>query len=183
MLAVKRQSLPDHPVRRILILRTAQTPQIRWALDQLRAKYPEARFGVLGTALSTNALFDGMEHFEPTEAWLSPRSIKSLRRRIEAARFDMVVMCLNSDCGAGYARASRVVRMIDARFKFVAGYTQRWHKWKHPDFDDGNAVIRGVINGFGLLIYPVIAAYLLLVPSRPSYMPAGQGRPAPGYEA
>jgi len=73
--------------------------------------------------------------------------------------------------------------MIDARFKFVAGYTQRWHEWDHVDFEEGNALIRGVVNVLGLLIYPVIAAYLLLAPSRPRYMPDGQGRTAPGYES
>ena len=80
MLAVKVETLPDRPVRRILILRTAQTLQVQWALEELRRTYPEAKFGVLGTQLSKNALFDGMEHFEPSQPWLSPESIKSLRQ-------------------------------------------------------------------------------------------------------
>lgn len=183
MLAVKVEALPDRPVGRILVLRTAQTLQVQWALEELRATYPEAQFGLLGTQLGANTLFDGMEHFEPSESWLSPQSIKSLRQRLETRRFDMVVMCLNSDCAAGYGRASRVVRMINAPLKFVAGYNKRWHKWNHRDFEEGNALTRGVINGLGLLIYPVIAAYVLLSPSGPRYMPAGQGRPAPGYES
>ncbi len=183
MLALRGESLPDHRVRRILILRTARTPQIQWALDQLRAKYPEAEFGVLGTQLGGNELFAGMEHFEPSQPWLSPRSVRRLRSRLRKTRFDMVVMCLNGDCGTGYGGVSRVVRRIDAPFKFVAGYTGRWHKWDHMDFEEGNVLTRGLVNCLGILIYPLIATYLLLVPSRPRYMPGRQGATAPGYEA
>ena len=46
-----------------------------------------------------------------------------------------------------------------------------------------NFVIRGALNALGVLIYPVVAAWLLLKPSRPRYMPAGQGSRAPGYES
>ena len=183
MFTVKMCELPDEPVRSILILRTAQTPQVRWALNELRKKYPEARFAVLGTELEANELFDGMDHFQPTCAWLSPGSIKSLRPRLREARFDLVVMCLNSDCGAGYSRVSRVVRMIDARIKLVAGYNKEWVVWEHLNFEESNFLTRGIVNALEVLIYPIIAAYLLLTPSGPRYMPTEQGRPAPGYES
>lgn len=182
MLNLRATALPDGSVHKILVLRTAAMPEVRRAIAQLREAYPQAEFSVLGTHLEENEAFAGFEHFELSEAWLSPKSFRPLRKRVERAGFDLVVMCLNSETWAGYGRVSRVMASIPARFRFVAGYKGRWHPWNPKHFDEGNLLVRLAFRGVDLLTYPAVAAYLLLMPQRPRYMPAGQGRPTPGYE-
>jgi hypothetical protein len=183
MFTLKLDRLPEVPVSKILILRTAPTDQVVRAIDGLRQAYPEAGFGVLGTNLDANSAFDGMEHFEVRAAWLSPKTFRPLRDRVKSEGYDLVVMCLNSDCGAGYAKASRVMRLIDADAKLIAGYNGHWCFWEHSNFEEGAAPIRWLVSALGVLTYPFSIAVLLLTSSRPRYMPAGQGRPAPRYES
>ncbi len=182
MFNVNVTDLPAAKVGKILILRTAAGPQMRWAIDRVREAYPDVNLAVLGTHLGANEMFGGMEHFELGEPWLSRKSFKPLRKRVEQAGFDVVVMCLNSETGAGYGKVSRVVASIPARWKLVAGYKGRWYSWDRRHFDEGSLVTRGVFRAIELLAWPAVAVYLLLIPPRPSFMPAGQGRPAPGYD-
>ena len=182
MFSAKPATLPDAVVHDILIVRTATTPQVEWAIETLRCRYPDVRFSVLGTHLTKIDCFQGMGHFEPKEQWLSPWSCRSLLRAMRGTRFDMVVMCFNGDWG-GYGRVSRVVRKVPARFKMVVDYGQKWHSWRHKDFEEGNFLIRGIVNFLGFIIYPAIAIYLTFRVTGATYMPDGQGRPAPGYEA
>jgi hypothetical protein len=172
---------PADCVRTILVLRTAPLEQVRLAIEELRQRYPDVRFAVLGTGLD-HGLFDGMEKFAIRERWVTPRSYAPLRRQVELHPFDLAVVCLNSDHVVGYGRVSQVMRRIPARVKLGAGYTGRWFEWGHPDFSEVPLVFRWAINASLVLLYPLVAIYLLLRPARPVYPPRDRWRSAPRYE-
>jgi hypothetical protein len=174
---------PSGGIERILVVKTAPTVVVQRVIQSLVVRYPGARFGVLGTNLLAIPAFRAMERFEIGSAWLTPRSFRSLRRRVAASAFDMVVMCLNNDCGSGYAKASRVVRSIPSRHRAVVTLSGKWRPWDHEDFESGAFLFRAAVNTLGWIIYPVTLLGLLLMSSKPRYMPDGQGRPAPEYES
>jgi hypothetical protein len=182
MLAVKLDALPDSDIQRILILRTARAPQVQWALEQLRAKYPSASCAVLGTQLRDNALFDGMRQFEIQEAWLKPSGYRKFEPAIRNCHFDLAVIVLNGDGATGYEDVSRVMKRIPAGTKLVAGFNQRWYAWNHASFSSGSLVQRWLCHGLEYVLFGITYSYMLLKSSRPSYMPSGQGRTAPEYE-
>jgi len=182
MLAVKLDALPDIEIQRILVLRTARAPQVQWALEQLRAKYPSAIFAVLGTQLRDNTLFDGMRQFEIREAWLKPSGFRAFEREVRSCRFDLAVMVLNGDGSTGYEDVSRVMNRIPASTKLVAGFNHRWYAWNHASFSSGFLLSRWLCNALEYLLLGFTYACMLLKSSRPAYMPTGQGRRAPGYE-
>jgi hypothetical protein len=170
--------LPPAEIERILILRTAQLREVDRARAELTRRYPDASIGVLGTRLKVLGAFEDCVQFEVTEEWLSPRSVRPLRSRIEAFAPDLVVMCLNNDCGVGYGRTSRVVRSLPASHKVVAAYNGRWHRWSHADFATGHPALIWLVDVAGLLLlYPLAAAYLLCKPSGPRYAATPRSRP------
>ncbi len=176
------ENLPARPVNGILILRTAPTPQVQWAIERLRERYPAARLSILGRQLDQNSLFEGMRKFELPGQWLNPRTFRPVRKRVCSEAFDLVVVCLNSDHGAGYENVSRVVEQIPAQRKLLAGYDQRWYEWNPKLFVQQSLLFRWILNGLELLLCPAMAACLLFMTSGPRYMPAGQERPSPGYD-
>ena len=182
MLAVKLDALPDAAVQRILVLRTARAPQVQWVLEQLRAKYPSAAIAILGTQLRDNPLFDGMQLFEIQEPWLKPSSFRKYEREIRCAQFDLAVMVLNGDGSTGYEDVSRVMKRIPAGNRLVAGYNRCWYAWNHASFSSGFFAVRWLCQALEYVALVLAFIYLLLKSSRPSYMPAGQGRRSPGYE-
>jgi hypothetical protein len=182
MLAVKLEALPEAAIQRILLLRTARAPQVQWALEQLRAKYPSATFAVLGTHLRDTSLFDGMQQFEIQGEWLTPSGFRAFEREVRSGQFDLAAMVLNGDGSTGYEDVSRIMKRIPARTKLVAGYNRCWYAWNHASFSSGFFVYRWLCQAFEYIVLGLAYLYLLLKSSRPSYMPAGQGRRAPGYE-
>ena len=182
MLAVKLDALPDAAIQRILILRTARAPQVQWALEQLRTKYPLATFAVLGTQLRDNALFDEMQQFEVQEAWLKLSGYRRFERDVRECQFDLAVMVLNGDGATGYEAVSQVMKRISAGTKLVAGYNGRWYVWNHRSFSSGSFVRRWLCNALEYALLAFAFGYMLLKSSKPAYMPTGQGRPAPEYE-
>lgn len=181
MFARPLKELPRRNVQNILILRTAPTAQVQWAIEQLKSAYPEARFWVLGKQLD-HRLFAGMEKMALSESWLSPRSYKPFRRQVAEAGFDVVVMCLNSDSSAGYENVSRVMKRIPAGIKLAAGYTQEWYCWKHGLFKEGNPLLRWIAGAFEFVLLPLVFLAVAAMPSGNTYMPEGQGRSAPEYD-
>lgn len=181
MFAPPLKELPRASVRRILILRTAASPQVQWAVEQLKGAYPEAQFWVLGTQLK-QSLFESMQKMEISQPWLNPRSCKEFRHALAEADFDLAVMCLNSDVWAGYEAVSRVMERVPARLKLVAGYTREWYCWRHRLFKEGNWVLRWVVGAFEFVLLPLVFLTVAAMPSRNTYMPAGQGRAAPNYD-
>ena len=170
--------LPAAEINRILILRTAQLPEVQRARDELSLRYPNATIGVLGTRLEALGAFDDCVRFEIAAGWLSPRSVKPLRDRIRAFAPDLLVMCLNNDWRVGYERTSRVVRSLPARHKVVAAYNRRWYAWVHADFVEGRAALRWLVEACGIvLLYPLVAAYLLAKPARPIYQATPTNKP------
>jgi hypothetical protein len=182
MLKVKLARLPEADVQRILILRTARTPQVQWALEQLRAQYPSAGYAVLGTGLQNNILFDGMRKFEVQSAWLKPDAFREFEREIRDHHFDLVVMILNGDGATGYEDVSRIMKKIPAGLKLVSGYNRRWYRWNHSAFSSGSFPLRWICTALECLLFPFVHAYMFTRSSRPAYMPSGQERRAPGYE-
>ena len=178
MLAVKLDVLPDVPIQRILVLRTARTAQVQWTLDQLKSKYPSATVAVLGTHLWDNPLFDGMRRFEIPEAWLKPSSYSRFAREVRIFKFDLAVMILNGDGSTGYEGVSRVMKRISAETKLVAGYNRRWYAWNHASFSSGFFLQRWLCHAFEYVLLGLAYVYMLLKSSKPAYMPAGQGRAA-----
>jgi hypothetical protein len=175
--------LPAGEIDRILILRTAQLPEVQRARDELSRRYPNATVGVLGTRLEALGAFGDCVQFEVAADWLTPRSVEPLHDRIRAFAPDLLVMCLNNDWRVGYERTSRVVRSLPARHKVVAAYDRRWYRWVHADFVEGHPALRWLVDACGIaLLYPLVAAYLLAKPARPTYRatptnkPVGQGR-------
>ena len=181
MFAEPLKDLPQANIQKILVLRTAPTPQVRWTIEQLRHAYPQARFSVLGTQLD-NSLFDGMDRMSLGEPWLTPRSYKPLSRRVAAADFDLAVMCLNGEPFMAYEKVSQVMKRVPARIKLVAAYSQEWYAWKRELFPDGSLLVRCVLNAFETVLLPSLFLVVAAMPSRNTYMPEGQGRQAPGYD-
>jgi hypothetical protein len=182
MLAVKLDALPDIAIQRVLVLRTARAAQVQWALEQLRAKYSSATFAVLGTQLRDNHLFEEMRKFEIQEAWLRPSGFRPFKREIRSGQFDLAVMVLNGDRSTGYEDVSRVMKRIPAGTKLVAGYNRSWYAWNHASFSSGFFVQRWLCQALEYVVLGLAYAWLFSKSSRPSYMPTGQGRRAPGYE-
>jgi hypothetical protein len=181
MFAEPLKELPRADIQKILVLRTAPAPRVQWAVEQLKHAYPEAQFCVLGRQLD-HPLFDDMEKMTVSEPWLTPQSYKTFRRRVDAAGFDLAVMCLNGDSFTGYENVSQVMKRIPARMKLVAAYTHEWYGWKHDLFHDGSPLLRWALNAFESLLLPLVFLAVGSMPSRTKYMPAGQGRQAPGYD-
>jgi len=170
--------LPAGEVSRILILRTAQLPEVQRAREELARRYPNATVGVLGTRLKALGAFDDCVQFEIDAAWLTPKSVKPLYGRIQEFAPDLLVLCLNNDWRVGYERTSRVVRSLPARHKVVAAYNRRWYRWVHTDFVEGHAVLRWLVDVCGIVaLYPLVAAYLLAKPSTPLYAHTPRTRP------
>jgi len=168
-------------VRRILVFRTAPLEQVRRVFEELRHRYPDAQLAVLGTGLD-HALFEGMEKLAIRDRWVTPRSYAPLCRQLELRPFDLAVVCLNSDHVVGYGRVSQVMRRVPARVKLGVGYTGRWFEWRHADFSEVPAPLRWTLNASLVLLYPLVATYLLLRPARPVYPPHDRWRTAPRYE-
>ena len=181
MFAQKLQNLPQSNIRRILILRTAPVPQVRLVVEQLRNTYPEAQFWVLGRQLN-HSLFAGMRKFEITSPWLNSRGYRPFRRAAESAGFDLAVMCLNGDSWVGYEQVSRVMKRIPSTEKLVASYTMEWYAWQHEDFQEGPWAIRWASSVIEAVLLPLVYLGLIAMPSGKKYMPAGQGKSAPGYD-
>jgi hypothetical protein len=174
--------LPAAPVSRILILRTAQLPEVEWARGELARRYPGATVGILGSRLSALGAFDDCVRFEIDDPWITPASVRPLGRRLQAFAPDLVVLCLNNDSRAGYARVSRVMRSLPGSHKVVAAYTRRWFRWRHADFADGHPVLRRVVDAGVVLLCPLVFFYLLAKRRTPVYAatPTGTLRGARG---
>jgi hypothetical protein len=181
MFAQPLKQLPPADIRKILVLRTAPTPQIQWAVEQLKQAYPQARFSILGRQLD-HPLFEDMEKMPISAQWLTPRSCRMFRRKVAVAGFDLAVMCLNGDSFTGYENVSRVMKRIPAATKLVSAYTREWYCWRHDLFHDGSPLLRWALNSFESLLLPLIFLAVAAMPSRNTYMPGTQGRPAPGYD-
>ena len=173
--------LPEISPEKILILRSANTGQIRQIKSELYQKYPSAEFAVLGSVLDTISLFDDMKKFQIDAKWLSGKSIRPLRKTINNSKYDLVVMCFDGDWG-GYSRVNQVMKNIEAPTKLVAAYNRNWYVWNHGDFNVSNIFLRGLISFIGWCVYPLIICYLLLKPAKPKYLPENQNRKAPEYE-
>jgi hypothetical protein len=181
MFAEKLERLPVLAVRRVLILRTAPMTQVQWAVAQLKSAYPDAEFWILGKQLDHN-LFANMHKFEITRPWLNSRSYRPFRHEAARASFDLAVVCLNSDSCAGYEQVGRVMAQSPAREKLVAGYTPEWYRWKHDLFHEGTWLVRWFAAVLEFALLPVVFLIVAAMPSGNKYMPAGQGRTAPGYD-
>lgn len=171
--------LPALPIERIVVLRTAQLPEIKRVLGELAMRYPDAAVAVLGTRLKALRAFENYEQIEIDGDWLTPRSVRPHVGRIRRFDPDLLVMCLNNDWFVGYERASRVMRSLPARYKLVATYNRRWRHWRHLDFIEGPVLMRWLVNGVLLALYPLVVVYLLCKPSRPLYRPGLGARPSP----
>lgn len=172
---------PAGEVNRILILRTAQLPEVMRAREELSRRYPTATVGVLGTRLKALGAFEDCVQFEVAEGWLTPQSVKPLQDQIERFAPDLLVLCLNNDWRVGYERASRVVRGLPAGHKVVAAYNRRWYRWTHADFVEGHPALRWLVDACALaLLYPLVAAYLLAKPARPTYQATPTNKPEQG---
>lgn len=171
-------ALPEAGIHRILILRTAQLPEVQWVRTELTRRYPEATIGVLGTRLDALGAFSDCQRFEVADGWLTPAAVAPLGPALAAFAPDLVVLCLNNDWHVGYERASRVVRNIQARHKVVAGYNRRWFPWRHIDFVESATVTRRLAEGLGLLLLaPAVTAYLLMKPAGPLYRTTPRQKP------
>jgi hypothetical protein len=181
MFEQRLESLPQTEVRRILIFRTAPTPQIQWVVERLKDEYPGAEFWILGRQLD-HPLFADMHKLQIAEPWLNPRSYRPFRTEAEEAGFDLAVMVLNSDSWAGYESVSRVMKQVTAREKLVAGYTKEWFAWRHDLFQEGSGVLRFAMAALEFLLLPLVFVLVAATPAGSKYMPSGQGRPSPGYD-
>lgn len=174
--------LPLH-IERIIVLRTAQLREVDWALAELAALYPDAAVAVLGTKLKALGAFEGYEQIEIDGDWLTRDSVRPHAEQIRQFNPDLAVMCLNNDWFVGYERASQVMRRLPGRHKLVATCNRRWRRWRHLDFVDGPVLLRWLVNGLLLVLYPLVAVYLLIRPSRPRYRPSPRSGPAPKVKA
>lgn len=170
--------LPGGGINRILILRTAQLPEVQWARSDLARRYPHATIGILGTRLEALGAFDDCVRFELADGWVTPATIVPLQHELEAFAPDLLVMCLNNDWRVGYERTSRVVGRLQARHKVVAGYNRRWSHWRHVDFVEGHPALRWLVEVCGMFVLaPAVAAYLLVKPARPLYRATPRNKP------
>jgi len=181
MFATPVETLPLTSVHKILILRTAPMPQVQWAVEELKGAYPNAQFWVLGRQLE-HALFRDMQKMEIVQPWLNPRNYRPFRESAKKLGFDLAVMCLNSDSCAGYEAVSRVMKGVPARLKLVAGYSREWYVWKHDLFQEGHWPVRWALTALEFLLLPLVFLTVRAMPSRNTYMPAGQDRTVPGYD-
>jgi hypothetical protein len=175
--SLQPEVLPSSPIARILILRTAQMREVEWARGELGRRYPDATFGILGSNLSALGAFDDCVRFEIGGSWLTPASVRPLRRVLQAFAPDLVVLCLNNDSRVGYARASRVMQSLPGAHKVVAGYTRRWFRWRHADFTDGHPMLRWLADAGLILLYPLAYGYLLAKRRTPVYAATPTGAP------
>jgi len=170
--------LPEDEINRILILRTAQLPEVQWVRAELARRYPKAAVGILGTHLKALGAFEDCVQFELPEGRLTPESVRPFRDEIQAFAPDLLVLCLNNDGRVGYERTSRVVQRLQARHKIVAGYNRRWYRWAHTDFVEGRPAVRWLVDVLGMAVLtPAVAAYLLAKPARPLYQATPRNRP------
>jgi hypothetical protein len=177
-LAAAALVLPEGGIDRILILRTAQLPEVQWARADLARRYPHATIGMLGTRLKALGAFDDCVQFELADGWLTPATIVPLQDALEAFAPDLLVMCLNNDWRVGYERASRVVRRLQARHKVVVSYNRRWSRWRHLDFAEGHPALRWLVEVCGMLVLALAgAAYLLAKPAGPLYQATPRNKP------
>jgi hypothetical protein len=181
MFEQKLERLPQAAIRKILVFRTAPIPQLQWVIEKLKDEYPGAEFWILGRQLD-HPLFEGTHKFEIAEPWLNPRSYRPFRTEAEEAAFDLAVMCLNSESWAGYESVSRVMKRIPAREKLIAGYPKDWYAWRHDLFQEGTWLLRTAMAALEFLLLPLVFVVVAATPAGNKYMPAGQGRPAPGYD-
>ncbi|HYK90805.1 MAG TPA: hypothetical protein VE398_18675 [Acidobacteriota bacterium] len=172
---------PPEDVRKVLVFRTAQMAQVTRAFECLRSLYPSAQYSVIGTGLN-HEYFREMVKYEILDRWVTPRSYARVRPLVKREDFDIAVLCLNSEHVVGYDRVSEVLADVPARAKLVASYTGRWFFWQHSDFVESGALLRWIVNSLMVLVYPMVAAYLLCKPNKPVYLPDEQRRPAPGYD-
>ena len=172
---------PPNDVRKVLVFRTAQMAQVTRAFEHLRSLYPSAQYAVIGTALD-HEYFREMVKYEIQDRFVTPRSYARVRTLVERETFDIAVLCLNAEHTVGYGRVSKVLTDIPARIKLVAGYTGKWFLWQHSDFVEGGVLLHWLVNSLVVLLYPMVALYLLCKPTRPIYLPEEQRRPAPGYK-
>jgi hypothetical protein len=181
MFEQRLERLPQTAVRRILVFRTAPTPQIQWVVERLKDEYPGSEFWILGRQLD-HPLFADMHKLQIAEPWLNPRSYRPFRIEAESAGFDLAVMVLNSDSWAGYENVSRVMKQIPARDKLVAGYGKEWYCWRHDLFQEGTWLLRTAMAALEWVLLPLVFFVVAATPGKKTYMPARQGRPAPGYD-
>lgn len=157
-------------VRRVLIFRTAQLPEVQWAREEIARRYPGATVGVVGSRLKALGVFEDCVQFELPDGKITPETIRPLRRAIEDFAPDVAVMCLNTNGRAGYERISSAMRRIPARDKLVAGFDRTITPWLHADFVSGRAVTRWLVDVLGLaLLVPAAFFYLLAKSPRPEY--------------
>ena len=164
-------------IRRILVLRTAQLREVRWAFGELTRRYPSARFGVLGSRMHGPDEFEGAERFDVHGRWVTPKTVRPLASRLARFNPDLVVFCLNSEWLVGYEPVSRVVQRLGAPVSVVGGYNRRWYRWDHTAFTQGPRWWRWLVGASAVLLYPIVAAYLLAKPSGPLYRETPPGVP------
>lgn len=179
---VKLPALPELRYGRVLILRTARSPQVTWVFEQLRARFPHARFGLLGTNLASGGPFEGVEKFEVRGDWLTPDGVRPFKRTFAENPFDIAVMVLNGDGAVGYEHVSQVMKSIPASTKLVAGYDRTWELWNTSQFVPPSLLRRTLATCLECALLPLVAIYMLGKSSSPRYLPAEQSRRAPGYE-
>ena len=172
-----REAIGADQIDRVLILRTAQLREVDWAREELHRAYPDAAVGVLGTQLKALGAFDDCVHFEVAAKWLTPRSVRPLWQQLRTFSPDLVVLCLNNSWRVGYQRASLVVKRLKAPHCIVAGYDHRWYRWSHADFIERQSLFHRAIDASVILLYPMVAAYLLAKPSRPLYVETPSAAP------
>jgi hypothetical protein len=161
---------PREGVGRILVLRTAPMSQVRAAVETLRARYPDAKFGVLGSRLQ-DPFFEGFDKYEIPDGWLTPRRYAPFRRTIASTRPDLAVLCLNSDHIVGYARASAVLGSVPARARVVAGYSGGWANWSPEFFAEPGPLARLFVDALIVPLYVAVPLWMLLKPSTPRCVP------------
>jgi hypothetical protein len=172
---------PGEQVRRILVLRTAPMAQVRAAVETLRAKYPNAKLGVLGSRLE-DPFFEGFDRYEIPDGWLTPGSFAPFRRAIAASQPDLAVLCLNSDHIVGYARASAVLGAIPAGARVVAGYSGGWTNWSPEHFAEPGLIARVLVDALMIPLYVVVPIWMLLKPSTPRCVPGAMTAGTRGEE-
>jgi hypothetical protein len=159
--------LPDGGIDRILVLRTAQLPEVQWVRRELARRYPHAKVGILGSRLAVLGAFEDHAQFEVADDWLTSTSMAPLLDRVEQFAPDLVVMCVNNDWRVGYEATSGFMGRLPCRHKVVALCNGGWDRWRHVDFVEGHPAVRWLIHVCGLAaLAPAVAAYLLAKSAR-----------------